>query len=56
MPKYEFMCVDCGTHIEYEMSIVHDTIPLCSRCKEPMRKVFTIPGIVFKGTGWASKE
>ena len=28
---------------------------LCSDCRIKMKRVFTAPGIVFKGSGWASK-
>lgn len=57
MAKYDYRCRDCDMWIEVEYSIHQEEEPVipCDSCGEPMRKVFSNPGIVLKGRGWYSK-
>jgi putative FmdB family regulatory protein len=56
MPRYDYVCVNCG-HILEVMHGVHESGPLhCARCGGEMRKLLSTPAIVFKGSGWAKKD
>ncbi|NDB58939.1 zinc ribbon domain-containing protein [bacterium] len=55
MPNYDFKCM-CGStrevfiyHKDYEKYVVR-----CDKCYQPMERVYTVPGIKFKGPGFYS--
>lgn len=52
---YVYRCEGCAekTELEYRMGKQPDTIE-CPGCGEAARRVFTVPGITYNGTGWAS--
>jgi putative FmdB family regulatory protein len=50
MPTYEYECKKCHIRYEVEQPMDKVTTPLC--CSEPMRQIYSAPGISFKGTGW----
>lgn len=50
MPRYEYECMECRIKYEVEQSMDKVSTPLC--CTQPMRKVYSAPGLSFKGTGW----
>jgi putative FmdB family regulatory protein len=54
MAKHDYRCRECDMWIEVERSILEedDEAVLCDSCGEPMRKVYTPPGIVLRGRGW----
>ena len=54
MPTYDFKCNTCGITVEVFASVDDQAAPRCD-CGEMMQKVYSAPGIVFKGTGWAGK-
>jgi putative FmdB family regulatory protein len=58
MPNYDFKCSTCGTtreqfiyHKDYEKYVVR-----CPKlgCNQPMERVYSVPAIKFKGTGFYS--
>ena len=53
MPTYDYKCEKCGSQVETYHS-VNEHGPSC--CGQPMQKVYTTPGIIFKGDGWAGKS
>ena len=55
MPKYDFVCLNCEETIEVEMSIHDWHRPACKNCGEFMNKVYTAPGLQFKGGGWGGQ-
>jgi len=55
MPTYEFRCPKCLITCEVIASVSEQSAPTCS-CGELMTKIFSAPGIVFKGDGWAGKS
>jgi putative FmdB family regulatory protein len=55
MPTYDFKCNTCGITVEVVASVDDQAAPKCD-CGEMMQKIYSAPGIVFKGTGWAGKE
>jgi putative FmdB family regulatory protein len=52
MPKYEYACKSCGEHTEVTQSFSDPPLTECPACGGPLRKVFSPPGIAFKGSGF----
>ena len=52
MPKYEYACKSCGEHLEAVQSFADAPLTECPACGGPLRKVFSPPGIAFKGSGF----
>ena len=53
MPFYEFRCDHCGARLEREFRIAAAIqTPDCHGCDRPMTRIYTAPGVAFKGTGW----
>lgn len=55
MPTYEYIC-DCG----YRESVMRhyddpETDYICSDCSSKMSRLWTAPGIHFKGGGWGGQ-
>ena len=55
MPTYQFECKSCKTTVSVNNSLTEGIkIPICFKCEEEMARVFTAPGVSFKGNGWGS--
>ena len=52
MPKYEYACKSCGERLEVVQSFADAPLTDCPACGGSLRKVFTPPGIAFKGSGF----
>jgi putative FmdB family regulatory protein len=52
MPKYEYACKSCGERLEVVQSFADAPLTECPACGGPLRKVFSAPGIAFKGSGF----
>ncbi len=52
MPVYEYVCRDCGEHVEVVQSFRDDPLTTCGACGGRLRKVFSAAGIIFKGSGY----
>lgn len=52
MPKYEYACKSCGEHLEAVQSFADAPLTECPACGGQLRKVFSPPGIAFKGSGF----
>jgi putative FmdB family regulatory protein len=52
MPTYEYVCRDCGHHLEVVQSFREEPLTTCAACGGPLRKVFSAAGIIFKGSGY----
>jgi putative FmdB family regulatory protein len=52
MPTYEYVCRDCGHHLEVVQSFTDEPLQTCQRCQGQLRKVFSAAGIIFKGSGY----
>lgn len=53
MPTYEYRCRDCGHQLEVVQSFTDDSLTTCPECKKKaLRKVFSPPGVSFKGSGF----
>lgn len=57
MPIYEYLCKTCNLMtVEARSAEKRDDLPQCSGCKEPMKRIFSTPGISFKGSGFYSTD
>ena len=58
MPTYEFKCPECNARDELSVKVdlIEHKVLFCRTCGLEMRRVYSAPGIVFKGSGWASKS
>ncbi len=52
MPIYEYACDSCGNQFEVKQKFSDPPVTECDKCGELVRKLISVPGIVFKGTGW----
>ena len=51
MPTYEYRCTRC----KHEFEAVHavgETVDRCDRCGGPVRRIFSVPALIFKGPGF----
>jgi len=52
MPTYEFQCVECTTTGAVTTSMYETAAMRCPRCQKNMERVYSAPGLIFKGGGW----
>ncbi len=54
MPVYEYQCLNsaCGRPFELNQRFSDPIATECIHCHGPVRKLFSRPAIVFKGSGW----
>jgi putative FmdB family regulatory protein len=56
MPTYEYVCTNCGHHVEVYQRFSEAPLTTCGVCGGPLRKVFHPAGIVFKGSGFYATD
>lgn len=56
MTLYEYQCIECGQKEEVYREPGEIYTKPCKYCKGPMRQVFSVGGITFKGSGFYSTE
>lgn len=61
MPRYDFKCPQCGEVEDVVLSIDRlDTVDrfgqIVCDCGVPMKRTISVPGIILRGGGWASKS
>ena len=54
MPIYEYKCQKCGYCFEVRQDFDDDPLTECTNdhCHGPVRRVFSPPAIIFKGSGF----
>jgi putative FmdB family regulatory protein len=54
MPTYQYVCTDggCGATFERVQSFTEPAVSECPECAQPVRKVYSSVGVVFKGSGF----
>ena len=52
MPIYEYKCKKCGKVFEVIQKFSDEPVAECQYCKGPVRKIFSVPAVVFKGSGF----
>lgn len=56
MPTYEYVCRNCGKHLEVVQSFHDDALTVCPNCSGELKKIFGSVGIVFKGSGFYKND
>lgn len=57
MPTFDFRCTKCGETFEKTLSFGVKTKPACPQCaSKKTEKLLSMPGIVFKGTGFYKND
>jgi putative FmdB family regulatory protein len=57
MPLYNYSCSTCGATFERQMGFNENPIAIiCPNGHHKVRRIYTAPSIIFKGTGWYSTE
>src|SRR5687767_11831723 len=56
MPLYDYECRNCGHRVEVLHGVNDPGPSACERCGCAMRKLFSTPASVFKGSGFAKKD
>ncbi len=52
MPVYEYECLTCGLHFENSQHFNDPPLEQCPECHGKVRRLFSPPAIVFKGSGF----
>ena len=52
MPRYDYLCPDCGNEFEIRQSFTSDPIATCESCQGTARRVIHSVPVVFKGSGF----
>jgi len=52
MPMYEYECMICGMRFERRQHFSDPPLQQCPECRGEVRRVFSPPAIVFKGSGF----
>ena len=56
-PVYDFKCPSCSGKIEQSRGFNEDTpAPMCGDCLVTLERVYSAPGVHFKGSGWGSSK
>jgi putative FmdB family regulatory protein len=56
MPTYEYECQSCHRRIEAVQKFTDAALTVCEHCGGELRKVFSAPGIAFKGSGFYKND
>lgn len=56
MPTYVYHCEECDNKFEVFRKFSDPPLTQCLEGHERIRKVFVPAGIIFKGSGWYSKD
>jgi putative FmdB family regulatory protein len=51
VPIYEYECKG-GHRFERRQGFHDDPLRVCVECDQPVRRLLSAPGIIFKGSGW----
>lgn len=56
MPIYEYRCRECSHQFEAQQAFTDDALTECPNCKGALKKLFSAPGITFKGSGFYKND
>jgi putative FmdB family regulatory protein len=52
MPTYEYECTQCHERLEHVAHFSDPPLTTCPQCGGPLKKVFSVSGISFRGPGF----
>jgi putative FmdB family regulatory protein len=56
MPTYEYRCRSCGHAFDVVQKMTDEPLTVCPDCGGELRKVFAVPSIAFKGSGFYATD
>lgn len=57
MPIYEYKCPKCDTSIDIKRDVDdRDKVAKCPKCKKPMERQISAPGLRFIGSGFYEND
>jgi putative FmdB family regulatory protein len=57
MPYYDYVCIICHDRFEAKQRVSDPVLRMCNNCGGELKKIYSSsPAIVFKGSGWHSKD
>ena len=56
MATYEYICKKCDLVMEVVVPMGSNKEIRCPEDNTKMKRVFTAPGVLYKGEGWAKKD
>jgi putative FmdB family regulatory protein len=56
MPTYEYTCRDCGHTFDIVQKMTDEPLTVCPECGGSLRKVYAVPAIAFKGSGFYATD
>lgn len=56
MPIYVFECTACGCRFDRAQHMTDQSIPACPQGHSTVRRVFTLPTVIFRGAGFYSTD
>jgi putative FmdB family regulatory protein len=52
LPRYDYLCPDCGNEFEVRQSFDSEPVATCGNCQGTARRVIHSVPVVFKGSGF----
>jgi putative FmdB family regulatory protein len=52
LPRYDYLCPDCGNEFEVRQSFDSEPVATCGSCQGTARRVIHSVPVVFKGSGF----
>ena len=56
MPTYEYTCRDCSHTFDVVQKMTDEPLTICPECGGELRKVFAVPAIAFRGSGFYATD
>ncbi|MDE2860292.1 MAG: hypothetical protein OYI31_03290 [Chloroflexota bacterium] len=56
MPIYEYQCASCDNRFELKQGFDAESTSPCTVCGSPSRRVFHIPAVIYKGSGFYTTD
>ncbi|MHC1785057.1 MAG: FmdB family zinc ribbon protein [Anaerolineaceae bacterium] len=57
MPVFEYLCEECGLRFEHHANAPARADELsCPKGHHKVRRVYSAPSVIYRGSGWYSKD
>ncbi len=56
MPIYEYQCITCDHRFELKQGFDAETTAPCPTCDSSSRRLFHIPAVIYKGSGFYTTD
>ena len=52
MPTYSYRCTACSNAFDVQQAFTDDALTECPACQGRLRKIFSVTGVTFNGSGF----